>query len=73
MIFRLVLILILPILAAWGIAFYMFRSGPLSDANWDGYGEVFLSYAIMFCIATWVPFFLFWLIKRSGGWRHEEE
>jgi len=61
-----------PILLAWALSAYMFQSGPLMEANWEGYGEVFRSYAVMFCIATYVPVFLMWLISRSGGWRHDE-
>lgn len=67
------LALLAPILFAWALSAYMFQSGPLSGENWEGYGEVFRSYAVMFCIATYVPVFLFWLIARSGGWQRGDE
>lgn len=69
------LIVIGPVLVALAVAWFVFQYGPLSgrEDGWDGFGEVFASYSVMFCIATYVPVFLFWLIARTGGWRREDE
>ena len=64
-------ILLAPILLAWAVTAYLFGALTPSGANYaghtEGFGEMFLSLSIMFCIAIWVgALFSFLLIYRRG-------
>ncbi|PTX54385.1 hypothetical protein C8N43_3199 [Litoreibacter ponti] len=65
-----------PILLAWGVTAYLFGSllpGAGSYAGGtEGWGEMFLSLSIMFCIAIWIGALFSWLLVRHGGRGGEE-
>lgn len=60
-----------PIALAWGVTSYLFGSATGAGANYagheDGFGEMFLSMAIMFCIAIWIGTLFCYLLIRHRG------
>jgi hypothetical protein len=49
--------LVAPILMAWGLTAFLFGSltgGGSYAGHETGFGEVFASFTIMFCIAVWI-------------------
>ena len=64
-------IFFVPILLAWTVTAYLFGALTATGANYaghtEGFGEMFLSLSIMFCIAIWVgTLFSYLLIYRRG-------
>lgn len=64
-----------PFFLAWAVTAVMFgaptASGASFDGSGEGFGEVLLSYSIMFAIATWIGGGFVWLTLRLAKKRSE--
>lgn len=71
----LIAVIVAPIALAYAITATMFGSlspsGGSYDGASDGYFKVFISYAIMFCIATWIGGGFVWLTLKLAKARAE--
>lgn len=64
----LVAVVVAPIALAYLMTSYMFSALTPANASFDGSGEgyleVLMSFAIMFCIATWIGGGFIWLTLK---------